>query len=488
MYREDENKFMKKENLIFTFVSMILVLMLGFSVMFSSFGIASFRNFQVKQKIPSLAPMLEKVIPSVVSICIEGSTVSNIPKSSKNYNFLSGNTFLLSQKYFSLNNLNNYKLVLRQNNLKSNKFTALGSGVIIDSNKGYVVTNNHVIDNADKIEVLLNDGRQYSAKVVGSDPNLDIALIQLNNATNLTSIDIANSDTLKVGDYTIAIGNPYGLGETVTSGIISALGRSGLNIEHYESFIQTDAAINKGNSGGALVNFRGELIGINTAILAPDGGNIGIGFAIPSNIVKNLINQMVTYGQFKRGELGIVGTELNFKLANIMNVYAQKGTFISQVLPKSAADRSGMMSGDVIVALNGKLVYSFSALRAEVSSMPIETEIVLGILRNGNMKQFIIKLQKSVRDKIHSSNIYVGIEGAELNDYDYLNQKGVKINNVKLNTAAFKIGFKKGDVIFEVNKQPIYNTKDLSSFLKNEHSLIVFSVKRDSNVVYLIIQ
>lgn len=188
---------------------------------------------------------------------------------------------------------------------------ALGSGVIIDAAKGYVVTNNHVVDNASVIKVQLSDGRKFDAKVVGKDPRSDIALIQIQNPKNLTAIKLADSDALRVGDYTVAIGNPFGLGETVTSGIVSALGRSGLNVENYENFIQTDAAINRGNSGGALVNLNGELIGINTAILAPDGGNIGIGFAIPSNMVKNLTSQMVEYGQVKRGELGIMGTELN---------------------------------------------------------------------------------------------------------------------------------------------------------------------------------
>lgn len=176
------------------------------------------------------------------------------------------------------------------------KFMALGSGVIIDAAKGYVVTNNHVVDNATVIKVQLSDGRKFDAKIVGKDPRSDIALIQIQDPKNLTAIKLADSDTLRVGDYTVAIGNPFGLGETVTSGIVSALGRSGLNAQNYENFIQTDAAINRGNSGGALVNLNGELIGINTAILAPDGGNIGIGFAIPSNMVKNLTSQMVEFG------------------------------------------------------------------------------------------------------------------------------------------------------------------------------------------------
>jgi len=449
---------------------------------------ASFENLKDTQKIPSLAPMLEKVLPSVVSVCVEGSASSNIPSFSKNYNFFLEDKSFVNQKNFSFNSENFYRTTLNQDNLVNKKFSALGSGVIINSEKGYIVTNNHVIDHANTIQVVLNDGRQYAAKVIGCNSYLDIALLQLKDSTNLTAIKIANSDTLKVGDYTIAIGNPYGLGETVTSGIISALGRSGLNIERYENFIQTDAAINKGNSGGALVNFKGELIGINTAILAPDGGNIGIGFAIPSNIVKNLTNQIITYGKLKHGELGIIGTDLNFKLATTMNIHVHKGTFVSQVLPKSAAEKSGIKSGDIVVALNGKAVTSFSALKAEIFSMSIKTKITLGVLRDGNMKQFIVQLQKSTRNKKNFSNIYVGIEGAILSNYSNLSLKGVRVDGVRFNTSAFRVGLKQGDIIFKVNNQLIHDVKDLSIFLHNKHSILVFSIQRLSNIIYLIVQ
>lgn len=241
------------------------------------------------QQMPSLAPMLEKVMPSVVSINVEGSTTVNTPRMPRNFQQFFGDNSPFC-RWFSFPEF----AVLRGGGQggqpdggQQQKFMALGSGVIIDAAKGYVVTNNHVVDNATTIKVQLSDGRRFDAKVVGKDPRSDIALIQIQDPKNLTAIKLADSDALRVGDYTVAIGNPFGLGETVTSGIVSALGRSGLNVENYENFIQTDAAINRGNSGGALVNLNGELIGINTAILAPDGGNIGIGFAIPSNMVKN---------------------------------------------------------------------------------------------------------------------------------------------------------------------------------------------------------
>ena len=301
--------------------------------------------------------MLEKVMPSVVSINVEGSTTVKTPRMPQQFQQFFGDNspFCQDGSPFQSSPMCQGGGAQGQGQdqgqdqggagTQQEKFRALGSGVVIDAAKGYVVTNNHVVNNATKIQVQLSDGRKYDAKVIGKDPSSDIALIQLKDAKNLTAIKIADSDDLRVGDYTVAIGNPYGLGETVTSGIVSALGRSGLNVENYENFIQTDAAINRGNSGGALVNLNGELIGINTAILAPDGGNIGIGFAIPSTMVKNLTAQMVEYGQVKRGELGIMGTELNSELAKAMNVDAQRGAFVSQVLPNSSASESGCEGG-----------------------------------------------------------------------------------------------------------------------------------------------
>ena len=250
--------------------------------------------------LPSLAPMLEKVLPAVVSVQVEGtaSPAQNMPEELK--------------KYFGDNAPQE----------QAQPFEGLGSGVIIDAAKGYVLTNNHVINQAQKISVQLNDGREFDAKLVGSDEQSDIALLQLLKPSNLTQIAIADSDKLRVGDFAVAVGNPFGLGQTATSGIISALGRSGLNLEGLENFIQTDASINRGNSGGALLNLNGELIGINTAILAPGGGSVGIGFAIPSNMAKILSQQLIQFGEIKRGLLGIKGMEMSADIAKAMNLEA----------------------------------------------------------------------------------------------------------------------------------------------------------------------
>jgi serine protease Do len=273
----------------------------------------------------------------------------------------------------------------------------------------------------------------------------------------------------------------------VTSGIVSALGRSGLNVENYENFIQTDAAINRGNSGGALVNLNGELIGINTAILAPDGGNIGIGFAIPSNMVKNLTGQMVEFGQVKRGELGILGAELNSELAKAMKVDAQRGAFVSQVLPNSAAAKAGVKAGDVVVSMNGKPLSSFAALRAEVGSLPIGTKLQLGLLRDGKPVSVTVELQQSTQDKVQSATIYTGIEGADLSN-DSGSDKGVRVDNVKPGSAAARIGLKKGDVILGVNQQRVANLGELRKILDTKPSVLALNVKRGDSSIYLLMQ
>ncbi|MCU6667307.1 serine endoprotease DegP [Enterobacteriaceae bacterium H4N4] len=443
------------------------------------------------QQMPSLAPMLEKVMPSVVSINVEGSTTVNTPRMPRNFQQFFGDNSPFCQEGSPFQSSpfcqgGGAGDEGGNGGGQQQKFMALGSGVIIDAAKGYVVTNNHVVDNASSIKVQLSDGRKLDAKMVGKDPRSDIALIQIQDPKNLTAIKLADSDALRVGDYTVAIGNPFGLGETVTSGIVSALGRSGLNAENYENFIQTDAAINRGNSGGALVNLNGELIGINTAILAPDGGNIGIGFAIPSNMVKNLTAQMVEFGQVKRGELGILGTELNSELAKAMKVDAQRGAFVSQVMPNSSAAKAGIKAGDVITTLNGKPISSFAALRAEVGSMPVGSKVTLGLLREGKPVTVNLELQQSSQNQVDSSTIFQGIEGADMSNKE--GDKGVAVNNVKANTPAARIGLKKGDVIIGANQQPIKNIAELRKVLDSKPAVLALNIQRGDTSLYLLMQ
>ncbi|MGK0704543.1 serine endoprotease DegP [Yokenella regensburgei] len=443
------------------------------------------------QQMPSLAPMLEKVMPSVVSINVEGSTSVNTPRMPRNFQQFFGDDSPFCQDGSPFQGSPFCQGgpgagAGGNGSGQQQKFMALGSGVIIDAAKGYVVTNNHVVDNATTIKIQLSDGRKFDAKVVGKDPRSDIALIQIQDPKNLTAIKLADSDALRVGDYTVAIGNPFGLGETVTSGIVSALGRSGLNVENYENFIQTDAAINRGNSGGALVNLNGELIGINTAILAPDGGNIGIGFAIPSNMVKNLTDQMVKFGQVKRGELGILGTELSSDLAKAMKVDAQRGAFVSQVMPNSSAAKAGIKAGDVITTLDGKPISSFAALRAQVGSMPVGSKVSLGLLRDGKPVTVTLELQQSSQTQVDSSSIFNGIEGAEMSNKGQ--DKGVVVSSVKGNTPAAAIGLKKGDIIVGINQQPVKNIADLRKILESKPSVLALNIQRGDSTIYLLMQ
>ncbi|WP_367679604.1 Do family serine endopeptidase [Buchnera aphidicola] len=438
---------------------------------------------------PSLAPMLEKVIPSVVSISIEGMVKTNSCQLKRSVNYYSDSKICVHKKKVLLqNNLLCNGSVKSNYDVSYHKFHALGSGVIINSEFGYVVTNNHVIENAKKIQVQLNDGRCSEAKVIGRDIRTDIALLKLTLLTNLTAITISNSNLIKVGDYAIAIGNPYGLGETVTSGIISALGRSGLHLENYENFIQTDAAINRGNSGGALVNLKGELIGINTAILAPDGGNIGIGFAIPSNMVQHLTKQIMKYGHVIRGQLGIIGTELTSELAKIMKVNTNHGVFVSQVLSNSSAQKAGIHAGDIIVSVYDKMILNFSSFRTEINSFPINTELDLGILRNGIVRHILVKLKYNFNEKVKyftNDKILNGVYFC--NDY-YRGKNIVRVDHVLKDSYAFRIGFKKNDIIVNINNHIINNIKDLKNILVKTNNLFAFLVNRNDHFIYLFLK
>jgi serine protease Do len=479
---------MKKTTLAMSALALSLSLAL---TPISSMAAETASSTATSQQLPSLAPMLEKVMPSVVSINVEGSTTVNTPRMPRNFQQFFGDDSPFCQEGSPFQSSpfcqgGQGGQGGAPGGGQQQKFMALGSGVIIDAAKGYVVTNNHVVDNATTIKVQLSDGRKFDAKVVGKDPRSDIALIQIQEPKNLTAIQLADSDALRVGDYTVAIGNPFGLGETVTSGIVSALGRSGLNAENYENFIQTDAAINRGNSGGALVNLNGELIGINTAILAPDGGNIGIGFAIPSNMVKSLTAQMVQYGQVRRGELGILGTELNSELAKAMKVDAQRGAFVSQVMPDSAAAKAGVKAGDVITSLNGKAIGSFAALRAEVGSMPIGSKVTLGLVRDGKPVNVSIELQQSSQTPAEAATVFSGIEGAEMSNKG--KDEGVVVNDVKANSPAARIGLKKGDVVIGANQQPVKNLGELRKILDSKPSVLALNIQRGDTSLYLLMQ
>ncbi|UXY11457.1 serine endoprotease DegQ [Kosakonia sp. ML.JS2a] len=419
--------------------------------------------------LPSLAPVLEKVLPAVVSVQVEGTAVQGrkIPEELK--------------KYFGEE--------MPDQQQQAQPFEGLGSGVIIDAAKGYVLTNNHVINQAQKINVQLNDGREFEAKLIGSDDQSDIALLQLQNASNLTQIAIADSDTLRVGDFVIAVGNPFGLGQTATSGIVSALGRSGLNLEGLENFIQTDASINRGNSGGALLNLNGELIGINTAILAPGGGSVGIGFAIPSNMAQTLSKQLIQFGEIKRGLLGIKGTEMSADIAKAFNLNVQRGAFVSEVLPNSGSAKAGIKSGDVIVSLNGKPLTSFAELRSRIATTEPGSKVKLGILRDGKPLDVEVTLDKSTSSSASAELISPSLQGAELSDGQLKDgTKGITIGEVEKGSAAAQAGLHKDDVIIGVNRDRVQSIAEMRKVLETKPSVMALHIIRGNDSIYLLLR
>jgi Do/DeqQ family serine protease len=419
-----------------------------------------------KGEVPSLAPMLDKATPAIVSISVEGTQVSRqrVPEMFKHF-------FGDSEEQ-----------------VQERPFKGLGSGVIIDAKEGYVVTNNHVVDNADEIIVKLTDGREFKAKKLGADAQSDIALLKI-EPDALAAMPLADSDDLRVGDFVVAIGNPFGLNQTVTSGIVSALGRSGLNIGGYENFIQTDAAINRGNSGGALVSLRGELVGINTAIFGPNGGNVGIGFAIPSNMMKSLVDQIIEFGEVRRGLLGIGGQDIDSDLADAMNLDVNQGAFVTEVSPDSAAEKGGIQAGDIISEINGRSVTSFQELRAKVASRGAGAELELTVLRKGKREKINVVLGDATQNVVVAKEIHPALEGATLtNGKSEQGDNGIIISNIESRSPASRIGLQDGDVIIGINRKKVDNLVQLRTELEDAKGVIALNVKRGISSLYLVIR
>lgn len=322
--------------------------------------------------VQTLAPVVSRITPGVVGISVRGRVREDNP-------LLQDPMF---RRFFNL-----------QQQPVERETQATGSGVIVDAAQGYVMTNAHVVENASSIEVTTKDNRRLTAKLIGRDPDTDIAVLQI-PAGNLTAVPIGDSDRLQVGDFVLAIGNPFGLGQTVTSGIISALGRSGLGIEGYEDFIQTDASINLGNSGGPLVDLEGRVVGINTAILAPGGGNIGIGFAVPINMARQVMDQLVNYGEIKRGRIGVAIQDLTPDLAQALGTRHTQGAVIARVEPGSAAERAGLRTNDLVVAINGAPMRSGTELRNRVGLSRIGDEVELTVERGGTERSVTVRIEK----------------------------------------------------------------------------------------------
>lgn len=420
------------------------------------------------QPLPSLAPMLKKATPAVVNI----STKTKIEMAE--HPLMSDPFF---RRFFEVPNMPRQK-----------ETSSLGSGVIVDANNGYIITNNHVIDKADQIQVTLNDSRQLSAKLVGSDSESDIAVIKV-EPNNLTELPVADSSSVQVGDFVVAIGNPFGLGQSVTSGIVSALGRSGLGIEGYEDFIQTDASINPGNSGGALVNLRGELVGINTAILAPNGGNVGIGFAIPSNMADKVKKILLEHGAVKRGQLGVAIQDLTPDLAQAFGLKQTQGAAITSVQPNSPAAKAGLEPGDIVLSVNDKPVKHGQDVRNAIGLLPLGEEVKLEIMRGGSsqtVKAEIAapKLSHEDGQKLHPKLAGLVLENTGPHDP----VEGVKIAKIHTGSRAFRAGLRPGDIITMVNRQAVASLDGLTSAAPMDRHELLLNVQRGEQVFFILLR
>lgn len=407
----------------------------------------------------SLAPMLKNVLPGVVNIATRGELPPiSIPLLDE-----------LKQKH-------NVKI--------SPKFEELGSGVIVDANNGYIITNAHVIKDAKVINVTLNDGRIFTAKPIGSDADADIGVIQI-NAKRLSQLTLGDSDKLRVGDFVSAIGTPFGLQQTVTSGVVSGLDRSNLGIEGFENFIQTDAPINPGNSGGALINMQGEVVGINTAIFtaSPIGGNIGVGFAIPSNMAKSVMEQLIKYGKVEHSVLGIVVQNLNPSLVDVMHLTKTEGALVSQVMPQTPAATAGIKSKDIILAIENTNIRNAAQVSNMVSVIHPDTKITLHILRDN--KEITISATTASKEKLSEASKNAPkplLAGVRLRDFSQLisNQdiKGVEILNVDDTSSAYSSGLRRGDIIISAANQPVKSIEDLQKIADENSKQLLLEIKR----------
>jgi Do/DeqQ family serine protease len=411
---------------------------------------------------PSLAPMVKRISPAVVNI----STRGTIKEAPGQRNPLLDDPFF--RRFFD---------APPDSKPRERQFQSAGSGVIVDAKNGYIITNHHVVENASEITITLLDDRTFSAKVIGTDEGADIAVLQAKQP-NLVAMALGDSTRLEVGDYVVAIGNPFGLQHTVTAGIVSALGRTGINPDGYEDFIQTDASINPGNSGGALVNLRGELVGINSAILSRSGGNIGIGFAIPVNMAKGVMDQLIKYGQVKRGVLGVNIYGVTPDIAKEFGLTESSGALVAGVAQGSAAERAGVKTGDIITSINGATMRDAGELRNTIGMLRVGDKVEIGLLRDGKPRKVTALIaERSELETANAVDINKGLDGAELGDAP--DAGGVQVKAVQEGSPAAQNGLRANDLIVGVGRTQVANTKAFKEAAKNAN-VLVLSVRRGS--------
>jgi len=418
--------------------------------------------------LPSLAPMLDRTTPAIVNIATLTTYQVRNP--------LLDDPFF--RRFFDVPDSRRYR-----------RAQSAGSGVVVDAANGFVVTNHHVVQKADEITVTLSDGRVLKAELVGEDPHVDLAVLKV-PPERLTQIVFADSAELRVGDFVVAIGNPFGLSQTVTSGIVSALGRSGLGIEGYEDFIQTDASINPGNSGGALVDLRGHLVGLNTAIIAPAGGNVGIGFAIPANMVRAIMAEIISHGEVRRGYLGLSVQSLNVELAEAFGVDRQEGVVVVEVDPEGPAGAAGLKPGDIIVRVADRTVRTVAQFHGQTAIMFAGQNVEMGLLRGGRERTVRLEIGDDSLDKQPGQRIDRRLSGTELQNFRQEDSAGdgVLVTRVDSDSDAWSFGLRPGDVIVGANRQGIRNLSELREASRVGSDQLLLRVYRAGEFGYVSIR
>lgn len=448
---------------------LIIIISLTPSLSLKAFAALPINDSQ-NQELPTLAPLIKKISPAVVSISVKSKQINQ-------------QNPLLDDPFFR-----HFFNIPRNQRAQQRPIQSAGSGVIVDADKGTIITNYHVIKDSDEVHINLADGRSYQAVLIGSDPEVDIAILSI-SADNLRAVKMADSEKSEVGDFVVAVGNPFGLGQTVTTGVVSALGRSGLGIEGYENFIQTDASINPGNSGGALLNLRGELVGINTAIIAPSGGNVGIGFAIPSNMAISSMQQILEFGEVRRGHLGIYIQDLTPDLKQAFQLDKnQQGVLITKVQTNSTADKAGLKKADIITHINDKPIAKSSELRNAIGLRKINEKVQVRFLRNGESKSLKIKIGTAEETKETSQtglSNFKKLQGANFQNID----NGLLVTYIKPGSAAEKSGLRPEDIIIEANRQRINSLAELNKVTQHsDKNQLLLRIIRQNIVLYIVVR